>query len=309
MENPSRNVIEEQSTNETDPQSNEIDRPIYQENQFNSDHNYFIQQSKNLEPTSVHTTAICEISNSSKLRISSNKGRKRKHNCVYCDVLVGNFARHLERQHSDEMEVQKFLAMDKNNPNRKKLIDKIRKDGDFCSGQAIPVQEKKKKYASVENGGEKLNEDNTSTCNLLPCTHCRGYYAKKTLRRHVKRCFFNNMKTSKRTRPQSDGHTLMADHFGPNDLLRTSGVLKTLKADEVSLVAKRDRIICEVARKYVKSHKEKHLVTVARRYMRRLARLLIEIRKSENDKSLSLLTILHPSKFISCTSNSRYLLL
>lgn len=305
IENPSRNVIEEGSAMEINHQTDKIDSPIYQENQINNDHSYFIQQPKNLESTSMHTTATCEISSSSKLVISSNKGRKRKHNCIYCDVLVGNFARHLERQHTDEMEVQKFLAMDKTNPNRKKIIDKIRKEGDFCSGEAVPVQEKKGKRTSMGNRDENLNEDNTSTCSLLPCTHCRGYYAKKTLRRHVKRCFFNNMKTSNRSRPQSDGHTLMADHFGPNDPLRTTGVLKTLKADEVSLVAKRDRIICEVARKYVKSHKEKHLVMVARRYMRRLARLLIEVRKNENDKTLSLLSILHPSKFNSIVRATR----
>lgn len=42
----------------------------------------------------------------------------------------------------------------------------------------------------------------------------------------------------------------MADHFGSNDPLLMTGVLEIFKADKVSLVAKRDRIICEVARKY-----------------------------------------------------------
>lgn len=89
----------------------------------------------------------------------------------------------------------------------------------------------------------------------------------------------------------------MAEHFGVNDPLRISGVLQSLKADEVSLVAKKDKIICEVARKYVKSHKDKHLVMVAKRYMRRLARLLIEVRKIESNNTASLSAILHPSKF------------
>lgn len=130
----------------------------------------------------------------------------------------------------------------------------------------------------------------------LFCSIVSGYYARKTLRRHVKRCDFNTNRNLK-VRHQSASHTLMADHFGPNDPLRTGGVLDTLQADEISLVAKRDKIICEVARKYVKSHKEKHLVQVARRYMRRLARLLIEIRTIEKNNHLSLASILHPSKF------------
>lgn len=89
----------------------------------------------------------------------------------------------------------------------------------------------------------------------------------------------------------------MAEYFGPNDPLRTYGVLKTLKSDDVSLVAKRDKIICELARKYIKRHKDKHLVLVARRKMRRLARLLIEARKIECNSSLNMLSLLNPSKF------------
>lgn len=89
----------------------------------------------------------------------------------------------------------------------------------------------------------------------------------------------------------------MSNYFGPNDPLRTTGILKTLRADEVSLVAKKDKIICEIARKYIKGHKEKHLIQVARRNMRRLARLLIEARKIENNNSLPLVSLLHPTKF------------
>lgn len=235
------------------------------------------------------------------------KGRKRKHNCVYCDVLVYNFGRHLERQHSDETEVQRFLQMEKNNPQRKQIINKVRKEGDFCSSKPLPVQGKKRKcQVKRQDEQETDSENDETTCTLLPCTHCKGYYARKTLRRHVKRCHFNSKsQTSTRSRPQAEGHTLMSDHFGPNDPLRTSGVLKTLKADEISLVAKRDKIICEVARKYVKSHKDKHLIVVARRYMRRLATLLIEVRNIEKNKSLQFSSILHPSKFKSIIQATR----
>ncbi|GLV46372.1 uncharacterized protein CBL_20714, partial [Carabus blaptoides fortunei] len=67
----------------------------------------------------------------------------------------------------------------------------------------------------------------------------------------------------------------MAPPFGPNDILKISGLLNMMKADETSLVAKKDNIICEVVRRYIKSHREKHQLLVAKRYMRRLARLVI----------------------------------
>ncbi|CAH0555105.1 unnamed protein product [Brassicogethes aeneus] len=143
-----------------------------------------------------------------------------------------------------------------------------------------------------------LNDNSNNFSQVNDNSHNKGYYARKTLRRHAKRCFFNKLeKTIKTRHHQSEGHTLMSTHFGVNDPLRTSGILKTLKADEISLVAKKDKTICEVARKYIKSHKEKHLISVARRNMRRLARLVIEARKIENNNSLTLVSLLHPSKF------------
>ncbi|VEN35544.1 unnamed protein product, partial [Callosobruchus maculatus] len=189
---------------------------------------------------------------------------------------------HLQRLHDDEIEVQRYLSMDNKDPMRKRIIDTLRKEGDFTSGKYVPVQ-----------GGRRLE-----SCEL-PCTHCRGYYSRKTLRRHVNRCSLNSNKTNStvRRRPQSEGQTLLAGYFGPRDPLRTSGILRSLQADEISLVAKKDKLICEVARRYIKSHKQKHLLAVAKRYMRRLARLLIEVRRLEGDKSLTLASLLHPSKF------------
>ncbi|KAG5863593.1 hypothetical protein JTB14_005010 [Gonioctena quinquepunctata] len=49
-----------------------------------------------------------------------------------------------------------------------------------------------------------------------------------------------------------------------------------MRADRVSLVAKKDPLICAFAARYLKIHREKHFVTIASRKMRELARLLIE---------------------------------
>ncbi|KAF5308222.1 hypothetical protein FQR65_LT18254 [Abscondita terminalis] len=208
--------------------------------------------------------------------------RKLKHFCKFCDLEVHNFARHLERQHYDEFEVQKFNHLEKKNPVRTQLINKLRKEGDFIHGTLVPVQDKQR--------GETNKHD------VLPCIHCKGYYLKSSLRRHIKRCHFNkDVRTSRRY--QSEAQTLLCQNFGPDDPLRRSGVLSSLQADDVSLVAKKDKIICELARRYLKCHRDKHLILVAKRQMRRLARLLMEVRKIENNNKLTLLCILHPSKF------------
>lgn len=78
--------------------------------------------------------------------LNQNKNRvRRKHSCTFCDQVVGNFARHLERHHSDEVAVQEFLSLQRNSAKRKKLIDKLRREGDFCTSEVIPVMNSKKK--------------------------------------------------------------------------------------------------------------------------------------------------------------------
>lgn len=125
------------------------------------------------------------------------------------------------------------------------------------------------------------------------------------MRRHVKRCCFSKKNLTQKVRHQSEAQNLLVGYFGPDDPLRTSGVLSSLTADEISLVAKKDRTICEVGRRYAKSHRDKHLVAVAKRQMRRLARLLIESRKLENNPNLTLFSLLDPAKFKTLVNSTR----
>lgn len=240
---------------------------------------YPVSKEQNLNTTnvlSVRAQTHIEIKN---LPVERKRIR-RKHHCFYCYQEVGNFSRHLERNHSDEIEVQKFMSLEKKQKNRKKIIDKLRREGDFSTTNIVPVM--------------KIKESHRK--NYICCKFCRGYYASKSLRRHVKKCFFNP-DPSKRCNAQTEGQTLMVGPFGPNDPLKVSGLLNMMRADEVSMVARKDEVICEVARRYIKSHREKHLLSVAKRYMRRLARLVISARKISEFQTIKLISLLDPSKF------------
>lgn len=210
----------------------------------------------------------------------SNPRKRRKHNCFFCNKEIGNFARHLMRHHSDEVVVEELLSLPPKSLKRKKLLDKVRKEGDFCTSSVVPV----------------LNIPTKQSSEYIICVFCMGYYSRKSLRKHVKKCFFNP-NPQKRFMAQSEGQTVMCGYFGPNDILTTSGLLKVLRADEVSLVAKKDQIICEIGRRYVKSHKDKHLLIVAKRKMRRLARVLISCRKIKSNNNMKIIDILKPSMF------------
>lgn len=99
---------------------------------------------------------------------------------------------------------------------------------------------------------------------------------------------------SRKIRPQSDGQSLMAGVFRSDDIL-VHDMFPSMRADEESLVAKCDTLICEMGRRCLKSHKEKHLFPVVMRHMKRLTRLLIGLRK--DIPIYSLLEALRPQYF------------
>nr|CAI5829068.1 unnamed protein product [Callosobruchus analis] len=53
------------------------------------------------------------------VEINKRKRIRRGHRCLFCDCEVKDFARHLERHHSDEIEVQRFMSLKKCSMKRK----------------------------------------------------------------------------------------------------------------------------------------------------------------------------------------------
>lgn len=208
------------------------------------------------------------------------KRDRRKHICMYCEQSVGNFARHLIRNHEDEFSVQEILTHAPNSLKRKKLLDKLRREGDFSSSAVVPV----------------IPKIGKNSADYIVCKFCKGFYSKLCLSKHTKKCFFNP-NPEKRFMAQTEGQTIMAGYFGPHDILVTSGLFNALRADAISLLAKKDYIICEVARRYLRKHKEKHLLLVAKRKMRRLGRLVASCREITNNKNLNTIDILKPHMF------------
>lgn len=210
------------------------------------------------------------------------------------------FSRHVIRHHRNELEVQEILALEVKNKKRKILFNKLRNKGNFikstCEGTIVPVR---KAVMNVE----------PSTSNYLPCKFCKGFYCKKFLSRHVKHCPHNSDQDSvKRTNAQSDGQSLLSA-CKHNDILVTEIFPKMRKADIVALTAKKDSLICAVARRYLKSHRDQQQFRqVTIRKMRQLAALFLEMKKFIQIKSL--LDALDPLNFdliVECTKKiSRY---
>lgn len=212
---------------------------------------------------------------------SYQKQTRLKDICFYCENEVLNFARHILRNHKHEIEVQKIAALPSKSLERKRLIATLRKNGNFlqnCSKLYKPVHR-----SSLDNSEEYY----------ASCPFCRGLYSRRLLWRHKKTCPDN--KNFEKSLTLSDGQNLLLSKFNiPSDLL--AKVFPRMQADKISLVAKKDSLICAFGSRYLSTHREQHHALVCSRKMRELAKILIEAKKL-NSTVVNLYELLHPQYF------------
>ncbi|XP_074026088.1 uncharacterized protein isoform X2 [Leptinotarsa decemlineata] len=219
---------------------------------------------------------------------SWNKRKKKKTTCKYCLFEVTNFERHLERNHIDCKEVRDMLSYPKKHLERKKIIGLIRNDGhftEFLKGNIHP------KY-----------DFNTENKEYYPCCRCKALLSKNYLSRHKKRCILkSSSNTNSALNQLAASQTLIACSIDQNNTIHKlrvkEEVFSRMKSDEISMVAKTDRLICNFGDNYLKKHKREQITSVCSNKMRELARFLIEFRKLSNNSNLSLKDLLKPKLF------------
>lgn len=185
------------------------------------------------------------------------KGQKKQNFCLFCETYVLNFSRHITRNHSGEPEVQKIINYSPKNKNRKELLRKLLREGNFLNS-SVAIK--------------PLRQPNHNT-NVLPCTGCKGFLSTKQLWRHRKKCTGTTDKSH-----QSKGQDLLLKNMRTDKYLREN-VFPKMRPDNISLIAKTDDLICAFGARYIKTHREKHFIPVTSRKMRELARLLIELKQ------------------------------
>lgn len=91
----------------------------------------------------------------------------------------------------------------------------------------------------------------TGNTEVLPCSHCQGFYSRKQLWRHRKKC------VGVKGAHQSDGQNFLLKHLIHQvDKELTETVFPRMRPDEVSLVAKKDILICAYGARYLDSSGE-----------------------------------------------------
>lgn len=211
----------------------------------------------------------------------------KRNYCIYCDKDVTHFVRHIFTWHSSETTVQRILSLPPKSRDRRNIISALRKKGNFIWNRGTEsLRPVKRIRANVQSSIEEF----------LPCSHCYGFYKKKSLYRHIKKCPENSDTHNRRQKSQSDGHTLLVSDLMKHDQLLTKELFPHMRADKINLMAKKDTLICQYAYSYMKGRKSKGNLDVVRQNVRKLSKLLDFI-KQEKPEVQQLIDVLKPIHF------------
>lgn len=150
--------------------------------------------------------------------------------------MYTKIARHLEGVHSNEVEVKKFSLLPKKCPERLKIIDTIRRQGNFH-------------YNTDKNIGKgdlivcrrPQASKSREAKDYLPCAKCHGFFFKISLRQHFYRCTGRNSKHAKAVTVLGRS-ILNRVHNVANKKLR-SVILPVMREDDVCRAIRYDKLV------------------------------------------------------------------
>jgi len=209
--------------------------------------------------------------------------------CPYCKKLQKKFARHLELKHKNIPDVQKFIHFPKGNLERRKIIEKIRKFGNYLhntdaelnTGVLIACRRPQAKF-------------NNTAEDYICCSHCKGFFSKRTLRIHHKKC--NPTYEKGRKDQLIKGKQLMGYvHYRANNVMRRK-IIPSFQDDNVSKSIIYDELLILFGNKLCDTYTLPHQYDMIRNHLRLLSRFKLAI-KEINNKISDFASIFHPGYY------------
>ncbi|XP_071495340.1 uncharacterized protein, partial [Diadema antillarum] len=193
------------------------------------------------------------------------------HYCIFCNKGYKKVVEHWFKKHCEEAEVGSISALQIGSKERRSLIAKLRKCGDYehnsrvlgGSEEGPLVVHKRPKFGT---------KDNLNTYNF--CSGCKGLYKKAALYRHAKKC---KRRAKKRENHQRSGAALMPVNGTVSEKLKV--VFLGMQSDRLTLIARNDPMIVKLGEYYVNSagHTDNYRNYVSQK-MREASRLLSQAR-------------------------------
>jgi len=150
--------------------------------------------------------------------------------------MQSKIARHLDTVHRNESEVKKFLDLKPRNLERKRIIETLRRNGNFIHNT----------NSNVNNGKlvvcRRPRKDSKKTAkDYTACGKCKGFFFKSSIRRHFHRCTGHNNKQHRSVLVM--GRAIIR-HINPiaEETLRKV-VFPALREDEIIRIIRYDELV------------------------------------------------------------------
>jgi len=208
--------------------------------------------------------------------------------------LQSKLARHLETIHYNEPEVKKFAILPKKNPERKKIINSIRKIGNFKFNTNSELNTGQLIVSRRPN--EKVNK---TAIDFIACAKCKGFFAKSAIRHHARKCFKKNFEKNRSIMIMGRKITGRI-HQLANKTLRNI-VFPIMRDDIVTRIVRYDKLLILFANKLCIKYKFQHQHDMIRARLRVLGRFLLAL-KEINKNIEDFQSLYHPKVFDDCIS-------
>ena len=222
-------------------------------------------------------------------KVAGHRVWDKRYYCLFCENAVSRLPRHLYSAHADELTVAEIMSADK--AKKQALLTKVRNLGN----------ERHNRNVLTSASGDlavvyRPNVDTQMTgSEYIPCEYCHGYFNRRQLWRHAKKCI------CKPDSVESSGHPVaVGDLLVPHKSDETTAqLLSGMKKGMEFLVVNNDRLIQRFAQKLSsRVGHSKHHQNYIRSRLRKLAKLLIHIRRTNSAlKEATLQTVIAPKYF------------
>ncbi|KAL3276320.1 hypothetical protein HHI36_024343 [Cryptolaemus montrouzieri] len=195
--------------------------------------------------------------------------------------------RHYTEVHKEEKEVREIVFLPKKSACRKKLLDNLRKKGDYLfnirNQDKGPIlcreTSKTKKSSRIEN---------------VYCPNCKGCYSKLSIRHHINKCMPRSV-NAKRNSIQAECRKLIPNiHEKASDDLKLK-IFPVFNNDPVSNSIKYDEAVIIYGNFLCRKYTAEHHAQQIRSNLRSFGRLIIAIRET-NPHIKDLMDVLDPEQ-------------
>ncbi|KAK4882289.1 hypothetical protein RN001_005608 [Aquatica leii] len=171
-------------------QSVNHEEPEYENETEEANTRGFVDVSFTLLP---QTERVLDYENLPTFEIPKATGRyTRRYFCIYCKKSFAKLPKHLEHCHANEVAVESFIKLPAGSKNRKVIIEKIRRRGDYEHNT-----NKEYNTGTLLVARRTKVENHQRNVKIVTCPECKGQFYNYCFYKHFKMCSKSNCKGDK----------------------------------------------------------------------------------------------------------------